>query len=146
MLPPGLAFVAMSERAWKAYEKSNMPNFYFDVGKADFAQAGQTPWTPGLSVYFGLDVALEMLVKEGLENVFARHSGSAPGREGGKAWAPALRRRALASNTVTAVKVPEGVDGQGPDQDAAERVRHGAGRRPAAPGRHLPHRPPGLGA
>jgi aspartate aminotransferase-like enzyme len=104
----------MSERAWKAYKQAKMPRFYFDVGKAlDFFKRGQTPWTPAISVFFGLDVALDLLLKEGLQNVFARHKrvGSLA-REGAKSLGLQLfADERYASNTVTAVKVPEGVDG-----------------------------------
>jgi len=115
MVPPGVTMVSMSARAWKAYEQAKMPRFYFDVGKAlDFAKRGQTPWTPAISIFFGLDVALGILLKEGLESVFARHErcGSLS-REGAKGMGLQLfADERYASNTVTAVKVPEGVDGR----------------------------------
>jgi aspartate aminotransferase-like enzyme len=116
MAPPGVTMVSMSERAWKAYEQAKMPRFYFDVGKArDYFKRGETPWTPAVSIFYGLDVALDMLLKEGLENVFARHRrcGSLA-REGAKSLGLQLfADERYASNTVTAVKVPEGVDGRG---------------------------------
>ena len=68
MIPPGLAFLTLSDRAWKAYETSKMPKFYFDVGKYnELADSGQPPFTPAVSLYYGLDVALEMMDDEGIE-------------------------------------------------------------------------------
>ena len=115
MVPPGVTMVSMSARAWKAYEQSKMPRFYFDVGKArDFAKRGQTPWTPAISIFYGLDVSLDILLKEGLESIFARHErcGSLA-RNGAKSLGLELfADQRYASNTVTAVKVPQGVDGK----------------------------------
>jgi len=63
MVPPGLAFVSMSERAWRAYDNAKMPRFYLDLGRhRDLLPKGQTPWTPTMSIFFGLDVALERMV------------------------------------------------------------------------------------
>ena len=114
MVPPGVTMVSMSARAWKAYEQAKIPRFYFDVGKAmDFFKRGQTPWTPAISIFFGLDVALDLLLKEGLESVFARHKRCGDlARKGAKGLGLQLfADERYASNTVTAVKVPEGVDG-----------------------------------
>jgi aspartate aminotransferase-like enzyme len=115
MVPPGITMVSMSARAWKAYEQSKMPRFYFDVGRArDFAKRGQTPWTPAVSIFYGLDVALGILLKEGLESIYARHERCASlARNGAKSLGLQLfADQRYASNTVTAVKVPEGVDGK----------------------------------
>src|SRR3990170_3642906 len=113
MVPPGLAFVSMSERAWKAYENASMPRFYFDLGKhRDLLPKGQTPWTPTVSIFFGLDVALDRMGAEGLESIFARQArvGSQV-REGVKALGLELLAadERFASHTVTAIKCPEGV-------------------------------------
>ena len=114
MVPPGLAFIALSERGWQAYESARMPRFYMDVGKArDFLQKGQTPWTPAISIYFGLDVALEKMTAEGMESVHARHAKIGQMvREGVKALGLELLAadERFASNTVTAIKCPEGVE------------------------------------
>ena len=114
MVPPGLAFIALSERGWQAYESARMPRFYMDVAKArDFLQKGQTPWTPTISVYFGLDVALEKMAAEGLEGVHARHARIGQMvREGVKALGLELLAtdERYASDTVTAIKCPEGVE------------------------------------
>lgn len=114
MVPPGLAFVSMSPRAWEAYSQARMPRVYFDLGRhKKFLERGQTPWTPAVSVLFALDVALEMMEREGMENIFARHAHIG---EMTRAGVKALGLKLLAaderyaSNTVTAVRVPEGVD------------------------------------
>jgi aspartate aminotransferase-like enzyme len=74
MMPPGLSFVAMSERAWKAYERSDLPKFYLDLGKyRKSAHADSNPFTPAINLYFALEAALEMMEKEGLDAIFARH-------------------------------------------------------------------------
>ncbi|MDD5312731.1 MAG: alanine--glyoxylate aminotransferase family protein [Dehalococcoidia bacterium] len=114
MVPPGLAFVSISEQGWKAHAQAKMPRYYFDYTKArKFIPDGQTPWTPAISVYFGLDLALDMMLKEGLQNIFARHA-----RVAGKAraWVKSRGLQLLcvdekyASNTVTAVKAPADMD------------------------------------
>lgn len=114
MVPPGLAMCSISERGWKAYEQAKMPRFYLDYGKAkDYLSRGQTPWTPVISVFFGLDLALEKLEQEGLQNIFARHARIGQmTRDGVKALGlELLAEERCASNTVTAVKIPEGADG-----------------------------------
>ncbi|RWZ54709.1 alanine--glyoxylate aminotransferase family protein [Halobacillus fulvus] len=74
MLPPGLAFVAVSERAWEVIDQNERPRFYLDlrVYKKQLAN-GQTPFTPALSLLFGLDEVLRLMEEEGFENVFERH-------------------------------------------------------------------------
>ena len=115
MVPPALGMVSVSPRAWKAYEQAKMPRFYFDVGMAkDYLSRGQTPWTPAVSVFYGLELALDMMAKEGLENIFARHRRIAQVvRDGVKALGLELfADERFASDTISAVKVPEGVDGK----------------------------------
>ena len=74
MIPPGLAFVALSKRALDAMEHSTLPKFYFDLRKAVKShQADDTPWTPAISLVIGVDAALEMIRAEGIENIWKRH-------------------------------------------------------------------------
>ncbi len=74
MLPPGLAFIALSARAWKANESSNLPKFYFDLKKERKAQEKmQTAWTPAISLVQGAVVSLKMLQDEGHQKLFATH-------------------------------------------------------------------------
>jgi len=123
MTPPGLAFLSVSPRAWKAYETARMPRFYFDVGKArSYYQRGQTPFTPALSLFYGLEVGLRRILSEGLERVFERHARlGALCRERVKSLGLSLlaHDERYASNTVTAVRLPEGVDGK----QVTERLR-----------------------
>src|SRR6266498_1065898 len=114
MVPPGLTFVSMSERAWQAYENAKMPRFYLDLGRhRDALPKGQTPWTPAMSIFFGLDVALERMAEEGAERIFTRHASIGRiVREGVKALGLELlcQDERFASDTVTAIKCPEGVE------------------------------------
>src|SRR6202165_5898123 len=74
MIPPGLAFVSISPRAWDRQAQAKLPKFYFDwLPARRSAEEGGTPWTPALSLFFGLQAALQMMRAEGLENLFARH-------------------------------------------------------------------------
>jgi aspartate aminotransferase-like enzyme len=74
MMPPGLGLIAVSAKAWKAYETATLPKFYFDLGvyKKD-AKKDLTPFTPPVNLYFALQASLKMMRKEGLESIFARH-------------------------------------------------------------------------
>jgi aspartate aminotransferase-like enzyme len=113
MVPPGLAMVSVSEEAWKAYDAAKMPRFYWDYGKArSYLEKGQTPWTPGVSTVYAMDTAVKMLLAEGLPAIHARHATIAEQtRRGIKEFGLELfSDEAHASNTVTSVKAPEGVD------------------------------------
>ncbi len=74
MIPPGMGFLSVSDKAWKAYETSKFPRFYMDLGKYKKANAkDSTPFTPPVNLMFALQTALQMMKREGLENIFARH-------------------------------------------------------------------------
>lgn len=74
MVPAGLSFLALSEKAWKATEKSNIPKFYFDLNKAKkFQEVNQTPNTPAVYNVIAVDEGLKMIEEEGLDNVYKRH-------------------------------------------------------------------------
>ncbi len=124
MAPPGLAFVYMSERAWAANAESTMPRFYFDAAKTrDALTKLQTPWTPAVSIYFAMDRAFELMRAEGLEGIFTRHEAIAAYTRDrvqglGMKLVPVDAR--TASNTVTAVWWPEGVDGKAISKRARE--------------------------
>jgi aspartate aminotransferase-like enzyme len=114
MVPPGMAMVSVSKRAWDAIEQARIPRYYFDYKKAkNYLEKGQTPWTPAVSVYFAMDVALKSLLAEGLEQIHARHAHLGQfTRDGVKALGlKLLADERVASNTVTAVVVPDGVEG-----------------------------------
>jgi len=113
MVPPGLAMVSVSDKAWKAQAESKMPKFYWDFAKArSYLEKNQTPWTPSESVVFALSLSLKMMVQEGLQNIVDRHIRVATMcREGVKDLGLSLfADEAYASNTVTSVKAPEGTD------------------------------------
>jgi aspartate aminotransferase-like enzyme len=111
MVPPGLAMVSISEKGWKAHAQAKIPRYYWDFTKAkSYLEKNQTPWTPCISVFFALDVALDMLLKEGLAKIFARHAKMGDmTRKGVKALGLSLfpADEKYASNTVTAVKASE---------------------------------------
>jgi aspartate aminotransferase-like enzyme len=112
MLPPGLAMVGVSERAWSAAQRATLPRYYWDYQTARKSlDKGQTPYTPPVSLYFGLEVALQMMRSEGREAIFARHQQVA---ELARSRARSLGLELFAepshaSNTVTAIRVPNSV-------------------------------------
>ncbi|MBI2264773.1 MAG: alanine--glyoxylate aminotransferase family protein, partial [Armatimonadetes bacterium] len=113
MAAPGLAFVAMSEKAWSAHRQARMPRFYFDLSTAaKFRDKGQTPFTPAVSQLFGLRESLELLFSEGLEACVARHRVLALAtRRGIEGMGLSLfAKDGAASQTVTAVKIPAGLE------------------------------------
>lgn len=75
MLPPGLSFVALSPRALAVIDKNEATNYYLSLKKAKKAQGKwSTPYTPNVTLFYALDAACDMILEEGLENVFARHA------------------------------------------------------------------------
>ena len=113
MVPPGLAMISVSEKAWKAYSQARMPRFYLDFAKAkDYLQKGQTPWTPAISICYALDASLDLMLNEGLQNIFARHKRVAQmTRNGIKSLGLSLLPdESCASNTVTAVNASDKLD------------------------------------
>ncbi len=114
MLPPGLAFIALSERAWQYAKDSDLPHFYFDLKKERKAlETHQTAWTPAISLIQGLQESLRMIRAEGLEKVFNRHKTL--GQCARKA-VDSLGLERLAkdcpSPAITGFWVPEGIDGK----------------------------------
>ncbi|MDN5304511.1 MAG: hypothetical protein PWP46_1397 [Fusobacteriaceae bacterium] len=76
LLPPGIAFVAISDKAKKAIYKSDLPKFYFDLKQAIkyYNEKKETPWTPAIPIIRAAEVACDILLKEGIENIQARHT------------------------------------------------------------------------
>lgn len=112
-VPPGIAMVAASERAWAQMERAGSPQYYFSLRKArEFAAKGQTAWTPPISVFYALAVGLERYHNEGMDNVFARHARYAQAlRAAFEALEFTLFSKPGAhSPTVVAAYPPEGVD------------------------------------
>lgn len=114
MLPPGLAFVSISDKAWKMSETSKAPRFYFNFKKEKEALAkNQTNFTSPVTLILGLNQALNMLKEEGLNEVFRRHTILAEAtRTAMKAIGLELYTKESPSNSVTAVMAPDGYDGQ----------------------------------
>lgn len=111
MIPPGISHIAVSDRAWKLVDKSDLPNYYFDLKAAKKAlDNNDTPWTPAVTLFIGLEKALKMLREEGIDNVWARHQKLADAiRSGCKALGLKLLSSSP-SNALTAVYVPEGIE------------------------------------
>jgi aspartate aminotransferase-like enzyme len=115
MIPPGLAFCSVSEKAWKLAATSTCPKFYYDYKKYKKAlEQSDTPFTSAISLIIALNESLRLIRKDGLEKVFKNYH----------ALANAVRSAALgmglelfadktcASDAVTAIKVPVGIDGE----------------------------------
>ena len=113
MAPPGLAMVSVSQEAWQANTRAKMPRFYWDFAQAkSYLEREQTPWTPAITTVFALSVSLEMMLREGLPNIIARHARVAKAaRDGVESLGLALfAEESYASNTVTAVAASHGLD------------------------------------
>ncbi len=113
MIPPGLVFVAMNDRAREAMQKASLPRFYWDLGKAkDYLKLGQTPWTPAVPQVFQLRAALRILEAEGLQACFERHvrHGAAVRAGIGALGLKGFADPKHASNAVTSVRKPDGVE------------------------------------
>lgn len=124
-LPPGLAFVSVSEKAWRQSEKAKNAKFYFNFKKEREGLAkNQTAYTPAVSLIVGLDQSLRMLKEEGLQNVFARQGLLAKAtREAMKGLGLSLFPKEYPSDAVTAIEAPQGYDGQAIYKDL--RVKYG---------------------
>ena len=114
LLPPGLSFNAISSKALEAYKNSKLPKSYWDwKPMLDNNKNGFFPYTPATNLFYGLDEAINMLLEEGLENVFARHKRHAEAtRLAVKAWGLEIlcKNPDEYSNSLTAVLMPEGHD------------------------------------
>ena len=113
MTPPGVMMIAAGPRAWEANKTARLPRFYFDWGSSlKMLEIGQHPTTPPVSIFYALDLALEMMLAEGRKAIFERHQRTADyvrwrAKEMGLQL---LADHERASNTVTAVVTPEGID------------------------------------
>jgi alanine-glyoxylate transaminase/serine-glyoxylate transaminase/serine-pyruvate transaminase len=114
MLPPGLGFNAIGERALAANKAARLPRSYWDwPGMLEPNKSGFFPYTPATNLLYGLDEALKMLFEEGLETVFARHQRHAEAtRRAVQAWGLENQcvNPAEYSATLTAIRVPDGHD------------------------------------
>ena len=112
MLPPGQAYIALSDKAWARTESADLPRFYADLKREKKAQAGgETAWTPAITLTIGLVEALRMIEEEGLQQCFARHARLADAtRKACVALGCQLFAPDAPSPTVTSVRGPEGFD------------------------------------
>ena len=110
MIPPGLAFVALSGKAWRLTENSDLPKYYWDFKKAKKAQdRNQTVYTPAITLVCALRESLRLLKKEGWDNVLGRHAKLAKAtRQGVLALGLQIFAKAP-SNVLTAVEIPSSV-------------------------------------
>src|SRR5215207_1384742 len=126
MIPPGLAFVSVSPRAWQRNAEARLPRSYFDWrAHQRAAERGSTPWTPAVGLFFALQAGLRLMRDEGLERLFERHVQLAQYTRDGLAD---LDLRLLAdpehaSPTVTTAYVPDAIDAN--ELLQALRTRHG---------------------
>ncbi len=114
MLPPGLAFCALSENAWRRTATAKLPKYYFDLAAERKAgNKNDVRFTPAVGIVVGLREAVRLLQAEGLANVFRRHDRLARAtRAGVEALGLGLFARATPSPAVTAVTAPPGIDGE----------------------------------
>ena len=116
MIPPGLSFLAASEKAWKVHEQCKHPDFYFNwTTNRKSVREFSTAFTPAVNLFCGLKVALEMMKEEGIDNIVVRHAKIA------KALRAAIKALGLklfvadekyASNSITAILPPDGISVQ----------------------------------
>lgn len=112
MLPPGLAMIAASEKAWAANAKADLPRFYLDLLREKKSQErGETAFTPAVSLIVGLRESLRMLREETLEGVWARHDRLAKATRSAAGGLGLELFSSSPSNAVTAIRVPGGIDG-----------------------------------
>jgi aspartate aminotransferase-like enzyme len=114
MLPPGLGFIALSDRAWAQTKKAKLPRFYFDLNLERKNQAkGSGAFTPAVSLILGLRASLNMMAQEGLDRVYARHKRLSRAT---RAAATAMGLKLLApdspSPAATGIFLPEGLDAE----------------------------------
>jgi aspartate aminotransferase-like enzyme len=115
MIPPGMTMIAASQRAWDAHKTAKLPRFYFDWTSARKSlEKWQQPATPAVSLFYALDVALELMLQEGREAIFERHAnaGEYVRTRAQQMGLKLLADPRYASNTVTAMLVPEGIQGK----------------------------------
>ena len=114
MLPPGLGFCALSDKAWAKNARARLPKYYFDLAaERKTVVKNEAHFTPAVSIVIGLRTVLAMLEREGLANVFKRHDRLARAtRAGVEALGLRLFCRATPSPAVTAVLAPRGVSSE----------------------------------
>ena len=114
MIPPGLAFIGVSEKAWKLQTSAKCSRFYLDLKREkDNLLKDSNAWTPAVTLWIGLAESLKLMRAEGLEKIFARHARLAQAtREGVRGFGLEVFAKNIPSDAVTAVVSPQGIDGQ----------------------------------
>ena len=147
MAPPGLTMLSVSPRAWEASRRARLPRFYWDFAEAKrYLDKDETPYTPAVSLLFGLQASLHLIMDEGLPNVFARHERlrdivrEGARRIGFRPFAP----DDIASRTVTALLPPEGIPGKAGRGGHARARHHYRGRAGRVRAQDNPHRAHGF--
>jgi aspartate aminotransferase-like enzyme len=115
MAAPGLTMLSVSERAWRANREARLPRFYWDFAEARrFLERDETPYTPAVSLLYGLRASLRLIMREGLREVFARHERlrDLAREEARRTGLELFAADEVASRTVTAVQVPGGLTGR----------------------------------
>jgi aspartate aminotransferase-like enzyme len=114
MLPPGLAFCTLSDKAWAAVKRSTLPKYYFNLAaELKVVEKNEVRFTPAVSIVVGLREALTMLEAEGIQNVFKRHERLARAcRAGVEALGLELFAKAAPSPAITSVLPPKGIDSE----------------------------------
>ena len=114
MLPPGLGFCALSDKAWEHTKRSTLPKYYFNITEeAKSVRKNEAHYTPAVSIVLGLREVLRMLEAEGLPNVFKRHDRLARAtRAGVEALGLGLFAKSHPSPAITAVVAPKGIDSE----------------------------------
>ena len=114
MLPPGLSFNVVSQKALESYKSSKLPKSYWHWGQMlENNKNGFYPYTPAVNILYGLNESINMLLEEGLENVFARHARFAEAtRLAVQAWGLEIlaKNPKERSNSITAILIPNGYD------------------------------------
>ncbi|NSX01283.1 MAG: alanine--glyoxylate aminotransferase family protein [Deltaproteobacteria bacterium TMED58] len=112
MMPPGLAFIVLSKKAWDFNDKSDLPKFYLDLSQAHKNSLKKTsPWTPAVTLVIGLNAVLEYFEKLGLEKLFERHSIlSEATTKGFEAMGLENFAKGCTSTALSVIKSPEGID------------------------------------
>ncbi|MFQ6084352.1 MAG: pyridoxal-phosphate-dependent aminotransferase family protein [Candidatus Aminicenantia bacterium] len=112
MIPPGLAYIAFSQKAWKMVEQSKLPKFYFDARKCKKSLGkNTTPFTPAVSLIIQQKKALEIIKTITLEGLFKHHQILADATRAGVKEIGLELLSKIPGNVVTAIKVPQGIDG-----------------------------------
>ncbi|MCY3712932.1 MAG: alanine--glyoxylate aminotransferase family protein [Gemmatimonadetes bacterium] len=112
MIPPGLAFISVSKRAWQRIEESRQPSYYLNLNRArDSFTKGLTPYTPAVSLLMGLDESLRMMKELGLKEIYRIHERNALVTRAGVAALGLNLFARRPSNVLTSVVMPPGIDG-----------------------------------